>query len=101
MRCFGLDRDSELAQSVRERRESKGGKYRAHQTSHRVALCHFTGRNRSDGCGRPSSVVDLGRLCDLRRFVGWFCDMVQRPPMISRDAGGDQFVHSLFVADRC
>ena len=31
------------------------------------------------------SVVGLGRLGDLRRFVGWFCDMAQQPPMICHD----------------
>jgi hypothetical protein len=66
---------------------AKGRKYRAHQRSNRVALCGPVGRNSRDGCGGPSSVVDLGRLCDLRSFVDWFCDMAQKSPMISHDAG--------------
>ena len=70
-----------------ERRQCKGGKYHVRQRSHRVALRRPAGRNSCDGCGSPSSVGGLGRLCDLRGFVGWFCDMVQNPPMISRDAG--------------
>jgi hypothetical protein len=41
-------------------------------------LCGPPGRNSSDGCGSSSSVVGLGRVCDFRRFVGWFCDMVQK-----------------------
>ena len=65
--------------------ESKGGKYRAHQRSLRVVLCGPAGRASCDGCGRPSSVVGLGRLCDLCSFVDWFCDMAQKSPMISRE----------------
>jgi hypothetical protein len=68
--------------------ESKGGKYRAHQTSLRVVLCGPAGRASCDGCGSLSSVVDLDRLRDLRSFVDWFCDRAQRPSMISRGADG-------------
>jgi hypothetical protein len=37
-----------------------------------------------DGCCSPSSVVDLGRVCDLRSFVDWFCDMAQKSEMACR-----------------
>jgi hypothetical protein len=65
------------------RRKCEGGKYRAHQRSRRLALRGPTDRNSSDGCGSPSSVVGLGRLCDLRSLVDWFCDIAQNSPMIS------------------
>jgi hypothetical protein len=59
----------------------RGRKYCARQRSHRVALRGPAGRTSCDGCCSPSSVVDLGRLRDLRRFVDWFCDMAQNSPM--------------------
>jgi hypothetical protein len=48
-----------------------------------VVLRGPAGRTSCDGCGSPSSVVDLDRLRDLRSFVDWFCDMAQKSPMIS------------------
>jgi len=64
--------------------ESKGGKYRAHQRSHRVAPRGPAGRNSYDDCGSRSSVVGLGRLSDLCGFVG-VRDVVRDSPMISRE----------------
>jgi hypothetical protein len=55
-----------------------------------LALRGSAGRNRSDGCGSPSSVVDLGRVCDLRRlvvavfFMPVFPHQPQQPPVAQR-----------------
>jgi hypothetical protein len=59
----------------------KRGQCRARQRSHRVVLRGPAGRASCDGCVSPSSVVGLGRLCDLCSLVDWFCDMAQKPPM--------------------
>jgi len=53
-----------------------------------VAICGPRGRDTGDGCRGRSSIVAMGRLCDLRHVVGWFCDMVQKQAMISRFADG-------------